>query len=58
MSTEFVIEQKQRVVVDQNVNRIKEVFGVQISIANGTSEKVWITLKGGQDRQQVDKAKV
>jgi hypothetical protein len=54
MSTEFVIEQRQRGVVEENLNRITDLFRVQISIANGTAEKVWITLRGGQ----VEKAKV
>ena len=54
MSMEFVIEGKQRGVVEENVNRIKQLFGVHISIANGTPETVWITLKGGQ----VENAKV
>ena len=54
MAREFVIEKRQRVVVEENVDRIKELFDVQIKIANGTAEKVWITLEDGQ----LDKAKV
>lgn len=54
MAKEFVIEQRQRVVVEENVDRIKDLFNVKIKIANGTAEKVWITLEEGQQ----DKAKV
>ena len=54
MAREFVIEQRQRPVVEEYVTRIKELFKVQIKIANGTAEKVWITLEGGQQ----DMAKV
>ena len=54
MSMEFVIEGNRRAVVEEKLSRIKQLFDVQISIANGTGEKVWITLKEGQ----VEKAKV
>ena len=56
MSIEFVIEQNQRVVVEENADHIQELFNVQTLIANGTAGKVWITLKGAKDERE--KAKV
>lgn len=51
---EFVIEQEKRDIVEKFRLIIQERFNVNLSLANGTGNKIWITLLG----EHVDKARV
>ncbi|XP_028405894.1 NEDD4-binding protein 1-like [Dendronephthya gigantea] len=45
---EFVIEKRQRDIVEKFVDRIKELYNVEIIFANGTGDNVWVELIGTQ----------
>lgn len=52
---EFVIDKKQRDIVEEHVKHIDELYNVKIIFANGTAEKVWVTLAGAETMKEMAK---